>query len=284
MSANSLPKMPKLNEWLQVATRQLAGIGINSARLDAEIILAHTLRKSRTYLHAHNDDVLDPRHLEIADARLQLRLDHTPVAYIIGHKEFYGRLFRVTPATLIPRPESEVIIDLLKQSARAIPPSLLQETIHLIDVGTGSGCLGITAKLECPELSVVLSDVSKHALKVAEQNAANLKAEVTFIHSNLLENYPLTPTFILANLPYVDPTWKRSPETNHEPSQALFAKDDGLELINKLLEQAQFRLKPQGHLILEADPRQHASILKTATGLGFQQQTIQNYIVHLQKA
>ena len=93
--------------WLRDAAEQLANALIPSALLDAEIILAHTLRKSRTWLHAHGDEPIDPRQQEIAEARLQLRLERTPVAYIIGHKEFYGRLFKVTPASLIPRPESQ---------------------------------------------------------------------------------------------------------------------------------------------------------------------------------
>src|SRR5664279_4030502 len=113
MSANSLPPMPAINDWLKDATATLSDIGITSARLDAEIILAHTLRKPRTYLHAHGDEQLSSRQRDIADTRLQLRLDRVPIAYIIGHKEFYGREFRVTTATLIPRPESEVMIELL---------------------------------------------------------------------------------------------------------------------------------------------------------------------------
>ena len=93
--------------WLRDAAEQLASVGIPSALLDAEIILAHTLRKSRTWLHAHGDETINIRDLEIANARLDLRLDRTPIAYIIGHKEFYSRLFKVTPSVLIPRPESE---------------------------------------------------------------------------------------------------------------------------------------------------------------------------------
>ena len=106
-------------EWMTHAAAALQSAGIPSARLDAEIILAHTLKKSRTYLHAHDDETLEARELEIADARLALREDRTPVAYIIGHKEFYGRPFKVTPSTLIPRPESEMIITLLKELCQA---------------------------------------------------------------------------------------------------------------------------------------------------------------------
>lgn len=281
---NSLPKTPKINEWLHEATHQLSAAGIISARLDAEIILAHTLRKNRTYLHAHQRDTLEARQYEIAEARLRLRLDRTPIAYIIGHKEFYGRLFKVTPATLIPRPESETIIDLLKETYVPTRQSLLQTTPkRLIDIGSGSGCLGITAKLELPEFEVTLADISHHALKVAQSNAAQLGADVTILQSNLLESYPFTPDCIVANLPYVDRSWERSPETKHEPEGALFAEDGGLHLINKLTLDTAIRLAPAGRLFLEADPRQHTDILKLAGQHGLKKREVRGYCIHLQK-
>jgi release factor glutamine methyltransferase len=259
------------------------GAGIGSAKLDAEIILAHTLRKNRTFLHAHSDEFLTERQLEIANARLQLRLDRTPVAYIVGHKEFYGRLFYVTPATLIPRPESETMITLLKELFPTNISLLHELPKRLVDIGTGSGCLGITAKLEIPELNVSLCDISNHALKVAQTNASRLTADVTVIRSDLLTGFPLTTDIILANLPYVNPTWERSPETNYEPSLALFAESDGLYLIDKLIEQASVRLPSDGLLLLEADPCQHASIVKTAKNHRFAIREIRDFIIALEK-
>lgn len=281
---NSLSHLPAINDWLNEAATQLKAADIPSSRLDAEIILAHTLRKSRTYLHAHGDESLSARQCEIADARLLLRLDRTPVAYIIGHKEFYGRLFKVTPATLIPRPESETMIDVLKDIQSGPVTLLPSDTEQLVDVGTGTGCLGITAKLEFPDLNVTLLDISRHALKVVETNAKHLGAEVTIHHSNLLGNYPLQADYILANLPYVDPLWKRSRETIHEPALALFADDHGLSLINQLIEQAQTTLAPKGFLLLEADPRQHSNILATAKNHGLRNVETRDFIVCLQKA
>jgi len=281
MNANSLPKSPVINDWLRRATVQLVGVGISSAKLDAEIILAHTLRKNRTFLHAHNDIVMTERQLEIADARLSLRLDRTPIAYIIGHKEFYGRTFRVTPATLIPRPESETIITLLHELLPRNSSLLREFPKKLADVGTGCGCLGITAKLEVPELDVTLLDISNHALKVAQANASSLGATVTLMRSDLLASYPFTPDIILANLPYVDPSWERSPETNYEPEVALFAADGGLHLIKKLIQQATSRLSKNGLLLLEADPRQH--VIKTAKNHRFAVRDIRDFIVCLEK-
>lgn len=268
--------MPVSN-WLEDATQQLTHAGIHSARLDAEIILAHTLLKSRTFLHAHPEFSLDPHRRDIADARLQLRLDRTPIAYIVGHKEFYGRLFKVTPATLIPRPESEDMITLLKE----IAPK--DQSIHIADIGTGSGILGITAKLELPHAHVALLDISQHALTIARKNAEKLGADVAISRSNLLDSYVSQTDIILANLPYVDPSWQRSPETDHEPEVALFAEDNGLKLIKKLILQSPSRLAAAGYLLLEADPRQHAEIITKAQQHGFSHRKTQNFIVCLQK-
>lgn len=266
MNANS-PSPTTVKDWLDDATRQLVFATIPSARLDAELLLAHTLRKPRTWLHSHGEEALDGRQLEIARARLDLRLDRVPVAYIVGHKEFYGRNFKVTTATLIPRPESETLIELLKE---ALPKNeaLIPKNLRLVDVGTGSGILGITAKLLHPDLDVTLTDVSRHALNVAEDNAKALTADVELIQSDLLAVYPFTADIIVANLPYVDPEWERSPETDHEPASALFASNKGLALIFELLLQTKEKLSRGGKLILEADPEQHNAIKKEATKYG----------------
>ncbi len=283
MNENLPLPTPAINSWLNEATSELRAIGIPTAQLDAELILAHTLRKSRTYLHAHQDDALTDREREIADARLSLRLERVPVAYIIGHKEFYGRKFRVTSATLIPRPESESLIELLRHALPSTARLLTDDPLRLVDVGTGSGILGITAKLVFPELEVTLADVSRHALKIAEQNARDLKAEVTILQSDLLTNYPFTADVIIANLPYVDPEWERSPETDHEPELALFARNKGLALILELLIQSRDRLVQGGHLILEADPEQHPAIITEARQQGLLLQETDGYGLLLQK-
>ncbi len=280
MSANSEPKISKVNYWLRDAAEQLAEVGISSALLDAEIILAHTLRKSRTWLHAHGEELIPVRELEIAGARLDLRLDRTPIAYIIGHREFYGRLFKVTPSVLIPRPESETLITLLASLCDRSPQTLL-------DVGTGSGCLGITAKLEHPELTVFLTDISQHALNIAEKNAAALGAKVRLVKNDLLVPNPQLPpkaNIILANLPYVDHAWQRSPETNFEPELALFADKHGLALIERLLSEAPTYLADNGYFLLEADPEQHKAIVAHATALGYRHVTTDGYCIVLKNA
>lgn len=257
-----------IEQWINQATEELQQAEIPSARLDAELILGHTLRRPRTYLHAHKDELLDDRQEDIANARIALRLDRTPVAYIIGHKEFYGRRFKTTPAALIPRPESESMVELLKSIMPTTLP-LIKDTKKLIDVGTGTGCLGITAKLEWPELDVTLSDISQHALRLAQQNAELLDANVRVHKGDLLHGYTMPLDIILANLPYVDRSWDVSPEVHAEPDIALYANDNGLTLINQLVAQSAHLLTPGGSLILESDERQHAQIIQEATRQGF---------------
>lgn len=264
-----------ISTWLKDATKQFKDIGIDSNRLDAELILSHTLRKPRTYLHAHLEEELEPRRKDVANARLELRKERVPLAYIIGHKEFYGRRFKVTPATLIPRPESEDMISLfLELTAEEIT------TKRLVDVGTGSGCLGITAKLERPNLNVTLLDVDSKALAVAQKNSLQLNADVLTQRSDLLTKYHLPVDYIFANLPYVDRSWNGlSPELKSEPEQALFADEGGLKLIKKLLPQATKRIIAGGKLFIEADPAQHNEIITTAAKLGLQHQATRGYIL-----
>lgn len=256
-------------EWLRQATNELADDMLPSPRLDAEIILAHTLRHPRTYLHAHTDDEISPRDEDIANARVELRKDRVPVAYIIGHKDFYGRRFAVTPSVLIPRPESEQLITMLRSllpSSSALPGIVAPK---LVDLGTGSGCLGITAKLEIPELDVALVDISRHAIAVASKNATTLGADVQTFVSDLLTDYPYSPDIILANLPYVDRAWDQSPELASEPPEALYAEDRGLAIIKRCIEQAAVRAKPHALLLLEADPRQLDDIATHARANGW---------------
>lgn len=250
-------------QWLASVSSELADAMIPTARLDAEIILAHTLNKPRTWLHAHGDDELDQRRKDIADARAELRLERVPVAYIIGHKEFYGRRFFVSLDVLIPRPESEALITLLLKYCPEQPA-------EIVDVGTGSGCLGITAKLEHPDARVTLIDTSRAALSIAKKNAALHNATVRTIEGSLLDEYPLRADIIIANLPYVDESWpEQSPEIKNEPADALFADEDGLLLIHQLIQQAPSHMQPRGVMILEADPRQHQRIVEQCQASGF---------------
>lgn len=268
----------KINDWLLVATGHLKQTGISSARLDAELLLAFCLKKPREYSLAHPEMVLTPHIRAQLDGLLERRFNREPIAYITALKEFYGRSFMVTPDVLIPRPESETIIDHIKKLS-------LAEGNVLVDIGTGSGILAITAKLELPNLSVVAVDNSLPALRVARKNARTLKADIAFQTSNLFEDVMMPEvTAIVANLPYVDKTWEVSPETGYEPQQALFASNHGLSVIEKLFIQIPDYLKKGGFLILEADPRQHEKIIAMTQSCGLAVQEIDGFVMTFHSA
>jgi release factor glutamine methyltransferase len=249
--------------WLARAAAELSDAGIDSARLDSELLLTHALNISRTALHAHDDEPLDDSIVPILEAMLSLRVIRVPLAYIVGHREFYGRLFKVTPSVLIPRPETEDIVALME----TLPPPRT-----IVDVGTGSGALAISLALRYPDAHVYGVDVSKRALSVAQTNANAYETPVTFMLSDLLTNLPRfdeVPTTIVANLPYVGQSDERSPETNYEPEGALFAEQDGLELIYRLIDQAGARLQSDDYLLLESNPAQQPAIGAYTTENGF---------------
>ena len=240
-------------DWLKYASKSLKSVNIKSSQLDAELILQDTLSVAKTFLRAHPEYIIPEYFLPILNARLSLRMDYVPIAYILKYKEFYGRKFKVTPATLIPRPESEDIINAIK--------ILNKDTVSksAIDIGTGSGILGITTSLEYPNIKVDLSDISPEALNIASINASNLKAKVNINKPfSLLSETNKKFDYIIANLPYVDKSWQdTSPDLRHEPALALYADKSGLELIFKLIKQSPSHLNRDGLIFLEADPIQH---------------------------
>lgn len=250
-------------DWLKNASQKID-------RLDAELLLTHHLGAAdRSYLVAHSDEEIYDS--QVLDALLERRVKKEPLAYIIGHREFYGRNFFVTPDVLIPRPESEDIIEL----AKSIKPS------HILDVGTGSGCLAVTLALELPNATVSAIDISDKALRVAQKNAARYHAKINFHKSDLLADYKVkSGTLIVANLPYVDRKWEwLDPESlNYEPSLALYAEKNGLGLIWRLIDQA----PNNSQLIIEADPCQHQAIIDYAKEK-YPKFSIKNYIISLSK-
>ncbi|MDR1970088.1 MAG: peptide chain release factor N(5)-glutamine methyltransferase [Candidatus Nomurabacteria bacterium] len=250
-----------ISEWLAEIVRKLRASGIDSARLDAELILAHALGKSREWLAAHSDKIVA---VNTAVDLVERRLAREPFAYILGKKEFYGREFVVTPNVLIPRPETEQVIEIVKKLFRKDSQPII------LDVGTGSGAIAITLALELPDAQIFASDINDQALSVTKQNAKTLGAKVNFIKSDLLQNICNKKfDIIVANLPYVARDWKTSPETAYEPEIALFADDGGLKFIKKLLRQTPEHLNPDGFLVLELDPRQSEDVKKIASKYGF---------------
>lgn len=209
-----------------------------------------------------------------------------PQAYKDGYKDFYGRDFIVTPDVLIPRPETEQIIDIvLNLAGKAYLPGVkpasrqLTEKPVILDVGTGSGCIAITIQKELPEAIVYASDVSEKALDIAKKNATKHGSPTSFIISHLLNNVKFTPDVVIANLPYVDKNWDwlDKDSLSHEPSIALYAKDKGLKLIKELVDQASE--KQISRLILEADPCQHTEIIDYANKKKYSLDEIRGFIL-----
>lgn len=261
--------------FLTMATKALQDVNIASARLDSEIILQHVLGLPRTWLLAHDEASIADDQWQQLCRLLYLRCQHCPIAYLTGRREFYGRDFYVNSQVLIPRPETEQIIELLGQLCHQQP-----DIRTVIDVGTGSGCLAITALLEHPELTVYACDISRQALEVAQRNARRLfdttsqQQSLHFIQSDLLSSIPaaLRADVIMANLPYVDHDWPDlSPELAYEPAIALYDdQPESLGLIKQLIIQAQDHLTDHGYLILEMDRRQTKSAIQFATNHGYE--------------
>ena len=246
---------------------------------DAELLLLHFAfpDKDRSYLIAHDDETLAPN-LQL-EASVQRRAEGCPIAYLLGYRDFYGRNFTVEEGkTLIPRPETEDIIEFCLDIAEAS-----EKPLHILDVGTGSGCIATTLALEIPDATIDAVDISPDALIIAKNNAKKFDAKVNFAESNLLENYDQRPDVVVANLPYVDKKWDWLDQhaLSYEPDLALYANDAGLELIFELI--AQFCEKiHQGYLILEADPSQHKRIISVATARGLELTRWRNFILQFQ--
>lgn len=248
-----------LNLWLkQVTEREVDRI----SRLDAELILANQLGVERVDLHAHPERELNDAELTRADDDVARRLAGEPIAYILGYKEFFGRKFTVDRGVLVPRPETEALVETIVE----LNPK------RVLDVGTGSGVIAISIALELPEVEVVALDISPEALLVAQDNAKKLGAtSISFLQSNLFEGLKrgdMGPfDVIVANLPYVDRSWEWSSQgLDHEPEEALYANDGGLEIIKKLMLGVTEYLSKNGRVVLEADASQHEKIREYAVG------------------
>lgn len=261
------------SSWLNNAAQSID-------RLDAELILSNVIQKERIFLHGHPEYDLSEREKAKADSFFARRQNGEPLAYILGSKEFYGRSFKVTPDTLIPRPETEAIIDNIK-SLSYVTSFPHDETLEILDLGTGSGCIAITLALELPNSQITAVDISAKALDCAQYNAATLGASnISTKISDLFENTPEKYDIIVANLPYVDRNWPWLDQKtlSYEPETALYAPDEGLALIKKTILEAPEHLKPGGYLILEADLSQHQKIRTFASeNTDFISNTSQNH-------
>jgi len=272
-----------VESWLKKSVEKLRTAEIKSGKLDSELILARVLKVERTKLHANPQKKLSKTVVFHANNFLNKRVRRIPLAYIFREKDFFGRTFFVNENVLVPRPETETLIEITKKYAK--------NSDKILDIGTGSGIIPITLKAELgDEIEVFASDISVQALAIANLNAQKILSQnIELFESNLLEQIPAETlskiTIITANLPYVNRDWvdfEKNNELHHEPQIALYAQKNGLELIFKLIYQAQDLPKLE-KIILEADPSQFKEIEKYANSCGFSKIISENYTITFKK-
>lgn len=263
--------MPLVSECVLDAAEKLAD-GIDPLRplADAELLLTHLAGKNRAWLLAYWHDELVPDCSEAYRALIDRRLAGEPIQYILGVTEFYGLPIRVNPAVLIPRPETEHLVEeALKRAANFAHP-------RVVDIGTGSGCIAVALARHLPQAAITAIDISANALALARENA-NLNAVSDRIR--FLEGDLMTPvageTFdiIVSNPPYVPATDLPTLPVevrDHEPALALFAGDDGLDIYRRLIPAAHAALVPGGWLVLEIGYGQSTDVTALLAAAGFQ--------------
>ena len=243
----------------QVAARlaeTLESHGIPESLLESEVLLRHALEYDRARFYACLYDKVDARILDQAEILTERRLAREPLAHIIGRREFYGLEFSVSPAVLIPRQETELLVDTALEFARQGS----DDTISVADIGTGSGAIAVALAVNLPGAQVYATDCSTNALAEADRNRHKLGVadRVCLLHGDLLLPLSHPVDLIISNPPYVATNLMPglAPEVHMEPRVALDGGEKGLEVIRRLLEQAPSKLKTGGCLLVEISPEQ----------------------------
>lgn len=268
-----------ISEWIHTASEALTKAHVETARLDALVFVSNILNKDKSYILAHPEKSLPNELIMLLNTFVARRKNHVPVAYILGAVEFYGRQFYVTDDVLIPRPESESIIEMLSAYAN----SHTLRPMSIWDIGTGSGCLAITAALEFPESQTFGVDIDNKCLEIARTNADRYHVNTTFIHGNLLSPLAKTtaaehPLILLANLPYVPESHRINQAAMHEPAGALFSGIDGLKHYEQFASQLLELSCLPDVLITESFPEQHAKITQMLSAMGYELVDVQNFV------
>jgi release factor glutamine methyltransferase len=244
-----------LRDALSSAISRLAAANVPSPRMNAELLLMFTLECDRAYLHAHPERKLSSSELARYGQALSEREQGMPAQYITGHQEFWGMDLIVTPAVLIPRPETEHVIETVLDLVRGgrTPAAALR----IVDVGTGSGCIALALSKQFPSAEIHATDISPAALEVARVNAARhqLEKRIHFHQTDLLQGLAGGSfDFVVSNPPYVGESEADQVQLEvrkHEPRNAVFAGETGIEVIERLIPQARESLKPGGWLVME---------------------------------
>lgn len=253
------------------------------ARLDAQLLLLHALGRTpsdRAWLLAHDGDPLDAAHEALYRQWAERRGNGEPLAYITGHKEFFGLQFQVDKRVLVPRPDTETLVDWAlerlgvpptpgRQSGPGSAGGAGADSLWVVDLGTGSGAIALSIKYRRPDVLVDAVDASAEALTVAAANAKALDLPITLRHGSWLTGTSTRYDLIVANPPYIADTDPHLPALSHEPTQALAAGPDGLDDIRAICSQAAAHLKPGGWLLLEHGWQQAQAVrgLLQAAGL-----------------
>ena len=239
-------------EALRQARRLLPPVS-DEPELEAELLLRHCLGVDRASLYRLLTAELSEEEQHRFRELVRRRLIHEPTPYIIGHKEFFGLDFEVTPAAIIPRPETEGLVELAIEAAHKKPSA---HSLHITDVGTGSGAIAVALASALPDAKITASDNSEEALELAQRNAHRhgVHKRIRFLQSDLLDELTDRVDVLVANLPYVTTAnWKALPPEirDHEPHQGLDGGPDGLRIIKRLLEQSPDHLAASGVLLAE---------------------------------
>lgn len=250
--------------WLKTAVDKLEKQS-GTAQLDAEIILAHVLGVDRSWLHAHPDETIDYSKLDVLKDLLDRRLDHEPIAYILEKTEFYGLEFYITNGVLVPRPESETMIDLLLSYCH----EKIKDNLVIIDVGSGSGALGIVASMKANPLELISIDIDSKCNEITLRNAKTYSRQINVLNGNLLEpviktNFAGKHLAMLANLPYVPESYSVNESAGREPKIAIFGGHDGLALYREMFAQLKNINAKSITVFTESLPFQHSGLTKIA--------------------
>ena len=255
----------QLRDILTAAVKRLTKAGSDTPQLDAEVLLAHTLNKDRSWLYLHPEARLQEEQQHRFFNLVARRERREPVAYLVGCKEFFGLEFLVNADTLIPRPETELLVETALQYTAPDRP------LTIADIGTGSGCIAISLAKYRPRATIFAIDISSQALQVARQNAERyqLLDQITFLKGDLLSPLTAPVDLIVSNPPYIAQAELAPPFTppevhRYEPRTALAGGDDGLAIIRKLLPQARQKLNPTGLFLMEIGSTQGQAVKQLA--------------------
>ncbi|MCC7435550.1 MAG: peptide chain release factor N(5)-glutamine methyltransferase [Methanoregulaceae archaeon] len=251
-----------LSKWLRQATAALAEAGIESPALESQVLAAHAFQVDRTQVLVHGEWPVP----EALETLLQRRLAREPLAYLTGQREFFGHRFAVGPGVLIPRQETETLVE----AALALE---LPAHARVLDVGTGSGCIAISLAHARPSWAVSALDISLVAVAYARRNATNLGVSIDVLEGDALDGALASVRFdlIVSNPPYVGDDDYLPPEVrHHEPPQALFAGEDGLDFYRRLATHGLAWLEPRGWMLLEVGDTQANAVERLLAEAGWQ--------------